>query len=721
MKRIPRLAAILALTFLLPSPLLAAESDDEPLPTHLPLIVRIDDESQLDWLEEIGAQVLRRRADMLLTLIPVDSEGGVPVAINPGGGARLPQDRLPADRPQRAKGSPGLTPLPLRTPLEPTLDKAVANANALDLKRAAPEGRGLTGKGVVLGMSDIGFDPSHPAFLDPATGASRIRRLTAYDETFARRTELTEYEEMLRWQTDNPDNTHATHVAGIMTGAGVSTWEGMAPGADLCVSTSSLYDVGLLAGVEDIVEQARLDGHPAVVNLSMASFTGPHDGTSYFSQYLDMVAEEAVVVISAGNYGMANAGFDHTFAAPAPGQSTKPLPFRLCSSDWENFEVAGMTQAWDDADQPLEFELAVWDCIQSKTILTLPRHRLGAGTGRETLSFGDDDFQGLLTGRLDATGGVWDENNRYCLSFSYDLKTEENQQSTNPDAGHWARYNLAVRLYGSDGQRIRLYSDVSRSFPRAMEGGPQPSADLSFSDLATGHNVISVGMANNRASAPLSGGGMLEFGAKDGICPHSSYSTLLDGRVMPLTVAPGMPLVSAASRPWAMKDPERTREYCGAVGLAGKRWGYIAIGGTSMSAPLVAGCVALWLEAAPGLTPDKVREIVLASNAAPTLDADDPRWGRGCFDAEAGLLLALQEGGSRMETAGNGEPVLALCREEIHALVPTPCELQLFSLDGSLLATLPLNAGHNAIPLSDLPRNVLCLARAAGKTLKLLP
>ncbi len=119
-----------------------------------------------------------------------------------------------------------------------------------------------------------------------------------------------------QWVTDNPEEYHATHVCGILAGNGAGTpYSGIACDADIVVTVSTLTEVGLLAGVEDIIDYAKEVGKPAVINISVGSYTGPHDGSSLFSQYLDMCAEDAIIVLSFCNKGTHRNSFIHRFSS----------------------------------------------------------------------------------------------------------------------------------------------------------------------------------------------------------------------------------------------------------------------------------------------------------------------------------------------------------------------------------------------------------------------
>ena len=78
----------------------------------------------------------------------------------------------------------------------------------------------------------------------------------------------------------------------------------------------------------------------------------------------------------------------------------------------------------------------------------------------------------------------------------------------------------------------------------------------------------------------------------------------------------------------------------------GKSYYYADKYGTSMSSPIVAGTIALWLEAKPDLDADDIKDI-FANTAIKdkfVTEGNPNRWGHGKIDAYAGLKYILNSG-----------------------------------------------------------------------------
>ncbi|MDE7347650.1 MAG: S8 family serine peptidase [Muribaculaceae bacterium] len=601
---------ILILTFLssiIPFALSAAGA--EPESRFIPRIIKIVDESEIDSLAECGVEMLRRRGDILLCLFP--------------------------DAPTRS----GQVHARVSRPIIPVLDESMRHYDAGSIQSGAATGTPFTGRGVVVGICDIGIDPLHPVFLD-ADGRSRIKRVVQYIEQEGIRLQLDGDDEYRNWVTDNPDMYHATHVCGILAGGGAGTpYVGVAPDAEIVATVSTLTEVGLLAGVEDIIDYAKEVGKPAVINISVGSYTGPHDGSSLFSQYLDMCGEDAFIVLSAGNEGSHKNTLLSEFS-PA----RRSVSFRLGNTAWDQYHMYGMTDIWSGSSSPLSVSLGLYDTNEKKIERWLePCALIGGETRTYLWGGGNSDPEAFpFEGELTAIGYVDSENGRHCTSLVYDFTSVERACD-----GEWARYVLAVEVSGEAGEDVEVYADGSYTRLYGLPGSPAPSSDLTISDLACGFNVISVGMYGNRDSVPRSHPQMLAddeiffeptgYGRGSTVV-HSSYGTLRDGRVLPLTVAPGATLMSAGSRPFLEANPFHPH-----LRLGGSTW--IDEGGTSMSAPYVAGYIATWLEAVPTLSVSDVRRIIASTNRIDIPDSDDPHNAAGFFDPVAALRLAIRSAG----------------------------------------------------------------------------
>lgn len=641
---------------------------DEYVPSedarYYPAVLEVESEQWLDSLESVGAKILHRRGDLALAYIPIDDAGDA------DGRRKMPPR---GGDPHRGRI------------VRPTLDRAMQWYGASRVFSGEGLPRGFDGEGVVVGICDIGFDPYHPTFLDEEGSPSRIKRIVQYRESQGLRTELNTPEEYAAWGTDTVAEWHATHVAGILAGNGGGTpYVGVARGADIVVTTSQLSDVGLLAGVEDILEYARSVGKPAVVNLSMGSYNGPHDGTSLFSRYMDMLGEEAIICMSAGNEGNRSNTLSFEFTEARDSVSTW-----IGSRDYANYNIYGLTDVWLDDSSELRINLFVYDSDTGNAVCGFPVLRFPADGEWWVSSEDNAEFGRYFDGMVKVSGGVWPGNGRRYAKVEYDLAT-----TAMSGKGKWARYNLGLTAGGVPGTRMDIYADGSYSCLRSLYGNPVPGSDASFSDLSTGHNLISVGMYNNA--------GIYEPGE---VNVNSGYATLIDGRVMPLTVAPGAQLVSSVSR-LTVDEPRYP---------VSELWAYEA--GTSMSSPYVAGFVATWLQANPDLDVDDVKSIIESTNMHDYPDAGNPRHGQGWFNPYEGLRKAIEMSGVGETDCLSPAMLIVVVDRELRVTAPggEDCRVEVYDLSGGKVAAGMVGSGNSGLSLAGLaPGLYVATCRAAS-------
>lgn len=658
-----------------------AEAEEPP---YVPSILVVENDAAVEELEKSGVVVWHRRADMVLALVPrgMDSRSRVRGVRHMEKGRRM----------------------------TPAMDKARSWYGADRIMAGNGLPTPYTGEGVVVGFCDIGFDPNHIAFLDE-NGRSRVSKLICYNEPMGERLYLDTPEKIAAWKSDNHDEWHGTHVANIMTGSWrEGEYYGMAPDAEIVGATAQLYDAGILAACEEIISYARSVGKPAVINLSLSSYTGPHDGTSLFSRYMALLGREAIVCMAIGNAGSHNGSYRASFTGETPDWRV-----RIGSADWKQFHVMGMTDVWSHDDRPVGVRLLVYDEGDGKYIYTGDVYGPDGPFELTVSSAKDADFGACIEGDVMIRGYVSPLNGRWVTEMVYDTSCDE----PNPVSdGKWARREIAFEFTAPPGVCADICVDLQYSRFMPAPGYPVPDSSLSASDICSGENVVSVGMYRNRLAVPSLGGGEIRTEGKElEIEPHSSFGTLINGDVLPHTVAPGSPVVSAVSGDFIANNPDRISGMSAVTHAGGKSYYWKDCLGTSMSTPYVAGVVATWLEACPGLEVDDVLEALRATNAVDLPDNGNPRVGRGYFQPYEGLRFLLDRGsGITPGAVDSASPALALRGDMVEVLNPSgrPLTAAIYSIAGACVSAPSAISGPcGVIDVSHLPPGVY-LAKVSG-------
>lgn len=598
-----------------PARMAAPRSDGESGRMFIPAVMRLDDASAPvpGFVYEYA-----RRGDLVLVSVP--------------------QERL-----SDVLSAPGVLRMESGICATPAMDLARGFCRLPEVDALHPDGGSFSGKGVVAGFTDLGFDPGHVAFAGSG-GSSRVRRLVDYSVESREPVRLLSAGEIAAWDTDDSANWHATHVAGIMAGGYMGNgFQGVAHAADIVATTSGLHEAHLLAGMEEVIDYAvGVDAPVPVVNMSISSSLGPHDGTSLFNQYLRRLAEDAVVCVSAGNDGSKWGGFfpyEHTPEKPRVQAFCREYP------TYSPHRVSGVVDLWSADARPLSLRVLVYDSDTREVVASFPTVDFAAGVTSMQLTtpgygYGDvdADFSRLFgAGYVMVSCEVNPDNGRYNATMAFDVTNH----------GDFTNHWIGVEVEGEPGSHGEVYASSGINF---MLLGNELSAECSnrrsINDLACGPGVAAVGSLTSRSDA---GGALLPLTVSD----FSSFGTLGDGRVLPSFCAPGGGVVSSVSGPWVRDCGE---DVSGLVSASegGREYYWMESSGTSMSSPFAAGVFALWLEANPHLEPSDILEIA-SRTASPPPDGN-ARWGGGVLDAYAGLKEALAMGSVAAPAGGNCTP-----------------------------------------------------------------
>ena len=549
-----------------------------------------------------------------------------------------PQPQASTLRIHQSRGSPA-------DELPPELPDAAALHQG-----APPLDRPWTGKGVVIGFFDSGINFHHLDFRDPDDpGKSRILSIwvPVDRDEFSGRISDTEWtreqiEAALKGGPDQPpeDGGHGTHVAGTAAGngAGTGSHAGMAPEADIIMVQVGL-GVSYLEAADYIYRKAGEQDMPAVVSQSSWSGFGGLFPT------LEEEGLEKLIRAAPGRAYVAGAGNGGEFLGHWGG-----FPLQR-DSLWTFYKPVSLDSTLVDSfclalnlDDRLILEGIVLgpEVEESSLALTLDTERPegepldGAQLARTawyslsdlTTAPGDWDLVPDLFGlKIDREFAASDT----LISESGDTMGTVSLAASPLEAGgggvrflleaenlSWASDSRSVlwRLMARGQGTIHVWSLLGEGvIMRDLDAdtGYRP-ADNFYGILSPGtsREVIAVGAYANMEIFP---------GVEQGdLLPFSSRGPTIDGRIKPDFVAPGITYSTSH------------------VGIDGRA----ISAGTSLSAPVVAGAVALYLEKHPTATNREIREALFASARRDRFtstfgELPNRHWGHGKLDIIAAL------------------------------------------------------------------------------------
>ncbi len=506
------------------------------------------------------------------------------------------------------------------TPVQKKMNKARTAANVDKVQAGTGLSQPFLGTGVIVGVVDAGFQYNHINFYDANNSSElRVKRVLRQSDTnrasgYKTKKEYTTQSAIESAKYDNSDDTdgHATHVTGIATGSySGNEYYGVAKDADIVMVSYGTGNTDVADGIKYIFDYATEVGKPAVVNLSLGTHIGPHDGTSTFDRTLDaMVGEGRIVCGAAGNEGESKLYIEQTLTAETT--TTQALTLQHYYSYGESYYLPEI-DIWGEANKDYSIQVVI-----TKNGSDVWTSDIFAANTTKSKSY--SSFTGA-SGGLEISSGKNSVNQKGNVSIYYD-----------PYDGFTLKsgYVLNVRFIGADDCTVQAWADGAESY---WKNG---STSHTVGEIGgTANGIISVGAWTSNAN-------YYSHGTTQGaIAPFSSLGPTADGRLKPEITAPGDVIMSSI--------PDLSGVTENAYGKKSKTvnnttyyWAYMS--GTSMATPFVTGVVATWLQANPELTPEQIKDVfaqtaIKDSNTGSSLPNNT--WGYGKIDAYAGLQYIL--------------------------------------------------------------------------------
>jgi len=569
-------------------------------------------------------------------LVQLIIEGDVPpgllrakgIEINTVAG-RLMTARCPLPLLTALLNMPGIDRVQVASLCHHDLDSSTVDIGLPSVRTVNPPNiTGQTGAGVLVGDVDTGIDLTSSDFKN-SNGTTRL--VSLWDQTntngpppsgFTYGTEWTtaQINASLSNETDTDDG-HGSHVMGIAGGNGSATgngqpayrYVGVAPLADLCMVKTTFSTSGIIDGVNYIFQRAAALGKQAVVNLSLSTQDGPHDGTYGFDTLINaLTGPGKIVVASAGNKERDNSHAQLTLSTQ-PQIMTMFVPTYTKNMGSQNDYIT-FTGWYEGADR------------MSLTITTPNNVTIGPIAPADSSI---DNNTG--DGYINAYNATTQPSNG-----DHEIYVEILDQFSNkpPQPGTWTFTFTPISIV-STGRVDMWISDTalgasSTTLPSWVQGlvtgwviGSPASAD----------SVIAVGAYTTKpcwTSINDSSYCWSPVPTNKSLAPFSSQGPLRDGRIKPDISAPGFGVASCKS---AQTTPPPPQQLVMPDGV------HVMLSGTSMAAPHVTGVSALllaqpfWANSMPSRVKQRLQNTARVD--AFTGAVPNNAWGSGKLDVGA--------------------------------------------------------------------------------------
>lgn len=530
---------------------------------------------------------------------------------------------------------PGLLYAELAGKVSPTLDRAVKATRADSVQRGINLPQSYTGRNVLIGVLDWGFDYTHPMFYDTTLTTSRVR--AAWDmwkrsgpapTGHAYGTEYDTPQELANAQADTVNvyslATHGSHVAGIAGGSGAGTnYRGVAFDANYLFCTFLVDAAAVLDAFDWMHSVATADEKRLVINSSWGlHYMGTLDGNSLISQAIDQLSAEGVVFCnSGGNNGDVNFHIKRTFNNDTLRSRVQFYPYSAHPKMWgQSLSMWG--------DEGASFQAGFQITSNTNTLL---QETPWYNTATQPAYLDSFLVEGADTVYFNLTAeAAHPLNGRPYFRLrvknrSTALRVVMKATATSGTVHFWNVTELSndVGNWGMD-------------FQAGGAGTIGGDHNYGISEPACTESCITVAAYS---SEYYIGSNNIQVGGQ--IAGFSSFGPTLDERMKPDITAPGVSVVSSIS---SFTDNSYTPTQM--ISFNGRDYPFAAFSGTSMSAPMLTGIVALMLEAEPEISPAEIKAVLQQTARTDAQTGVIPaggstRWGSGKVNAYRAIVEML--------------------------------------------------------------------------------
>ncbi len=615
---------------------------------------------------------------------------------------------IPIERLEEIIELEGIINIELSRKIGPPLVKKSGDDLNADLVRTGVElSKSFTGKDVIIGITDWGFDYTHPNFYDMDLDEYRI--IGAWDQFkkqgpspsgFSYGREYMGKAELVDAGSDTNNiydvGYHGTHVAGIAAGGGAGKeYYGIAPDAELLFATFLIDEAAILDAYIWMRDIAESHGKRLVINGSWGLYNmGIMDGTSLFDQAINALSldDDIVFVSSGGNNGDRNFHIHADLENNMVKRSCLEFDFNPNPHYWgQSLLLIG------DSNTEFSSRLEIYDGLMN----IMDSTQWTNTSSNDIISNGIIMVEGdSIIYRMNSTDQSPDSKRPYqewevrISNYESGVNIVLALRSNQSGVHAWNVANLVTGV-GNWGNR----------FIAKRSGFLYGDNNSGVGEPTIAEEVISVAAHLAKPKNSYDGGQRANF---------SSLGPRIDGGYKPEVSAPGMSVISSINSFATDIDQFVTSN---SLEFEGREYIFYPLSGTSMSGPAVSGIVTLMLEANPELSSQEIKAIIKETARRDEYTGNnlpDHKWGWGKADAYEAVKRAIELIGLKDISQDQGFAIYPNpARDEVRIIGMEDYKLRLIDLRGRAIITK--DNSPNRLDVSNLEKGIYIIELETNK------